>query len=429
MGSYVGFADQMYPEQAKRFIRASNEQFENDDPAPSLEKEGVEKASPPEDVIVIPDDPEEAAKKRQAYKKAEHLREVKKAKEASPTTRSKTAFATSPPKPPLKLKLKVGGTASSTTGQAKTEVQKQPEKGKPKEKQAKRNRPVIDSDEEQGQVERPPARAGAGVGGVSTSTDTAGIGTDDEPLVVVQPTSAPTSQPTPAPRAPATSADPVRQAMDDLTEVIHGHVMETDHMIARQRAAEFHGTGPLARLDALLEKTKASRVEAEARATAELAELNADPSIPESTVVFTEVTDEQAAAIEAEEAARNVPPPIPLEYHPQRAEAGTHVEKPLESSAEAGSEGQERRVAAEALLTMEAVTPRTTSAGVPATEAASAPSTAVAPIAPAPQGVPQTTVERERESTDEFVDAQTGSQPDVRATSEPPARETPEKPP
>ena len=107
---------------------------------------------------MIPDDPEEAAKKRQAFKKAEHLREAKKAKETSPTTRSKTASATSSPKPPLKLKLKVGGTTSSTTGQAKTEVQKQSEKEKPKEKKAKRNRPVIDSDKEQGPVERPLAR-------------------------------------------------------------------------------------------------------------------------------------------------------------------------------------------------------------------------------------------------------------------------------
>ena len=123
MGSYVGFAYQMYPEQAKRFIRASAKQFANENPAPSLDKEGMEEASPPEDVIVIADDPEEAAKKRQAYKKAENLREAKKAKESSPTTRSKTASSTSPPKPPLKLKLKLGGTASLTTGQAKTGAQ------------------------------------------------------------------------------------------------------------------------------------------------------------------------------------------------------------------------------------------------------------------------------------------------------------------
>ena len=225
------------------------------------------------------------------------------------------------------------------------------------------------------------------------------------------------------------SVDPVRQAVGELAEIVHGHVMETDHLIARQRAAEFHGNGPLARLDALLVETRASRVEADARAAAALAALSADPSIPESTVVFTEVTDEQAAAIEAEEAARNAPLPIPLEYYPQRAKAGTDVEKLLESSAEPDSEGHERRVAAEALLTMEAVTPETTLAGAPATEAASAPSTVVAPIASAPPGVTQTTAERERESTDEFVDAQTGSQPDVSVTSEPPPRETPEKPP
>ena len=46
-----------------------------------------------------------------------------------------------------------------------------------------------------------------------------------------------------------------------------------------------------------------------------------------------------------------------------------------------------------------------------------------------PEEVPQTTTERERESSDEFVDAPTGSQPDVNVTSEPPARETQEKPP
>ena len=89
----------------------------------------------------------------------------------------------------------------------------------------------------------------------------------------------------------------MRQAVDKLSEILHEHEMTTDHMLARQRAEEFHGTGPITLLDALLVETRALRVEAEARAAAALAEWSADPSIPESTVVFTEVTDEQAAAM------------------------------------------------------------------------------------------------------------------------------------
>ena len=148
------------------------------------------------------------------------------------------------------------------------------------------------------------------------SINTVEIESDDGPLVVVQTTSAPTSQPTLSPQAPTAPKDSVRQEIDELTEIMHDDVMTTDHMLARQRADDFHGTGPLARMDAILEQTEAMRVRAEARAAAALAKLSADPSIPSSTVVIAEVTEEQAAAIQAEEAAKNAPPVIPLEYHP-----------------------------------------------------------------------------------------------------------------
>ena len=83
----------------------------------------------------------------------------------------------------------------------------------------------------------------------------------------------------------------------------------------------------------------------------------------------------------------------------------------------------------EALPTIDASTSETTSVGAPATEAASAPSSMDAQTAPAPEEVLQAATDRGRESADEFVDAQTGSQPDVNATSEPLPRATPEKPP
>ena len=134
IGSYVGFVDQTYPEQARRFINASAETFVNDNPAPAFEVEGVEEM----EVVVIPDDLEEPAKKRQAFKKAAHLQESEKQGGSSPTTRSKSATSSTPPKLPLKITLKIGGTSTTTSGQAQkpkandkvSERKKEPEKTK-----------------------------------------------------------------------------------------------------------------------------------------------------------------------------------------------------------------------------------------------------------------------------------------------------------
>ena len=130
--------------------------------------------------------------------------------------------------------------------------------------------------------------------------------------------------------------------------------------------------------------------------------------------MITELTEEQVDAMIAEEAARNAPPVLALEHHPQP-----------ESTSETGPEKTEQQRAAETLLSLEAAQHRATSAETAPVEEERALMIADAP----PEEVPQTTAERERESTDEFVDAQTGSQPDVSVTSEPLARETPEKPP
>ena len=109
----------------------------------------------------------------------------------------------------------------------------------------------------------------------------------------------------------------------------------------------------------------------------------------------------------AEEAARHAPPVLALEHHPQP-----------ELTSETGPENTEQQRAAEALLSLEAAQHIATSA-----ETAPVEEERTLTIADAsPEDVPQTTAERERESTDEFVDAQTGSQPDVSATSEQPAR-------
>ena len=109
----------------------------------------------------------------------------------------------------------------------------------------------------------------------------------------------------------------------------------------------------------------------------------------------------------AEEAARHTPLVLALEHHPQP-----------ESTSDTGPENAEQHRAVEALLSMEMASQGATSAETAPVEEERALTIADAP----PEDAPQTTVERERESTDEFVDAQTGSQPDVSATSEQPAR-------
>ena len=199
--------------------------------------------------------------------------------------------------------------------------------------------------------------------------------------------------------------------MDNLSEVMRGHVMDMDHMLARRRADEHHGVGPLARLDKILKETEEAHAKAKAVNAAVKAKWIAEHSGPESTVVITELTDEQVDAIIAEEAARNSPPVLPLEHHPQP-----------EPTSGTGPENAEQQRAAEALLSLEAAPQGATSAETAPGEEERVLTIAVAPL----EDVPQTTAERERESTDEFVDAQTGSQAEVSSTSEPLARETPD---